>query len=61
IAVVYAQWGDADNAMSWLERGYIIRDPGLQGIGFSTLFDPIREDTRFQAFLRKMKLGDELE
>lgn len=61
IAVVYAQWGDADNAMSWLERGYIIRDPGLQGIGFSTLFDPIREDTRFQAFLRKMKLGDQIE
>jgi adenylate cyclase len=61
IAVVYAQWGDADNAMSWLERGYIIRDPGLQYIGAEALFDPIRDDPRFQAFLRKMKLGDQIE
>jgi len=54
IAEVYAQWGDADNAMSWIERGYIIRDPGLQFINTDDLFDPIREDPRFQAFLRKM-------
>ena len=32
IAGVYAQWGDADNAMSWLERAYVIRDPGLQNL-----------------------------
>ena len=44
--------------MSWLERGYVIRDPGLQYIGAETLFGPIREDPRFQAFLRKMKVGE---
>jgi len=54
IAEVYAQWGDADNAMSWIERGYNIRDPGLQFINKDDLFDPIREDPRFQAFLQKM-------
>ena len=54
IANVYAQWGDADNAMSWLERGYKIRDPGLQYINMATQFDPISADPRFQAFLRKM-------
>jgi serine/threonine-protein kinase len=54
IASVYAQWGDADNAMSWLERGYVIRDPGLQFTGVTFLFDPIREDPRFRAFLDKM-------
>jgi len=54
IAAVYAQWGDPDNAMSWLERGYNIRDPGLQYINMDFLFDPISEDPRFQAFLRKM-------
>jgi len=58
IAAVYAQWADADNAMSWLERGYIIRDPGLPDVGANKLFDPIRDDPRFQAFLRKMKLGE---
>jgi len=61
IAAVYAQWGDADNAMSWLERGYVIRDPGLQYAGNdNALFDPIRDDPRFKAFLRKMKLDDEV-
>jgi len=59
IANVYAQWGDADNAMSWLERGYIIRDPGLQFLNIDSLFDPIREDSRFQALLRKMNFGDQ--
>ena len=54
IAQVYAQWGDADNAMSWLERGFNIRDPGLQFLGLDSLFEPIEQDPRFQAFLRKM-------
>ena len=54
IASVYAQWGDADNAMSWLERGYVIRDPGLQFVGANFLFDPLRDDPRFKAFLDKM-------
>ena len=57
IAAVYAQWGDADNAMSWLERGYVIRDPGLTYLGSNFLFDPIQDDPRFQAFLRKMNFG----
>ncbi len=54
IAMVYAQWGDADNAMTWLERGYAIRDPGLQYMNQAFQFDPIRDDPRFQAFLQKM-------
>ena len=54
IAQVYAQWDDADNAMSWIERGYNIRDPGLQYINLDTLFNPISDDPRFKAFLQKM-------
>jgi TolB-like protein/Flp pilus assembly protein TadD len=57
IASVYAQWGDVDNAMSWLERGYTIRDPGLQYLVPDWFFDPLREDPRFQALLRKMNLA----
>ena len=56
IATVYAQWGDADNAMSWLQRAYVIRDPGLQYLTVVDLFSPIEGDPRFQAFLRKMGL-----
>jgi TolB-like protein len=54
IAEVYAQFGDADSALSWLERGYDIRDPGLQFLGDDSFFDPIQDDPRFQAFLNKM-------
>ena len=43
--------------MTWLERGYVIRDPGLSYVRASFLFDPIRKDPRFQAFLRKMNFG----
>jgi len=49
-----AQWGDADNALSWLEPGYVIRDPGLQYLGQAFLFEPIKEDPRFKVFLKKM-------
>ena len=58
IAGVYAQWGDTDNAMSWLERGYVIRDPGLAFLGNTFAFDPIRDDPRFEALMRKMNLSD---
>lgn len=58
IAIVYAQWGDANNAMSWLQRGYIIRDPGLQYVTVIDLFGPIEDDPRFQAFVRKMGLRE---
>jgi tetratricopeptide (TPR) repeat protein len=57
IAQVYAQWGDFDNAMSWLERGYNIRDPGLQYLGVDVYTKPLRADPRFQAFLKKMNLA----
>ena len=59
IAAVYVQWGDADNAMSWLERGYVIRDPGLSYLKQSALFNPIRQDPRFEAFMRTMKFEDQ--
>jgi len=59
IGAIYAQWGDADSAITWLERGYVIRDPGLQYLRVQSVFDPIRDDPRFKALLRKMKLVDE--
>jgi len=57
IAEVYAQWGDPDNAMTWLERGYRIRDPGLQYLVLDSFMDPIREDSRFQALVDRMNFG----
>ncbi|MDH3401240.1 MAG: hypothetical protein OEM03_09770 [Chromatiales bacterium] len=58
IAQVYAQRGDADSAMTWLERGFVIRDPGLVYLKSDSTFNPLRDDPRFQALLKKMNLAD---
>ena len=58
IAQVYAQREDADSAMTWLERGFVIRDPGLVYLKSDSTFDPLRDDPRFQALLKKMNLAD---
>ena len=58
IAQVYAQRGDANSAMTWLERGFVIRDPGLVYLKSDSTFDPLRDDPRFQALLEKMHLAD---
>lgn len=58
IAQVYAQREDADSAMTWLERGFVIRDPGLVYLKSDSLFDPLRDDPRFQRLLEKMRLAE---
>ena len=54
IAVIYAQRGDAGQALSWLERGLAVRDPGLVGVKYEPLFEPLRDEPRFQALLGEM-------
>jgi tetratricopeptide (TPR) repeat protein len=54
IAEVYAQWGDVENALIWLERAYEIRDPGLQFLGVDFLIEPLQNEPRFMDFLKKM-------
>jgi TolB-like protein/DNA-binding winged helix-turn-helix (wHTH) protein/Flp pilus assembly protein TadD len=54
IAVIYAALGDADQAMTWLEKGYqqrfnpsVLLRPG---------FDPLRSDPRFKNLLHRIGL-----
>ena len=54
LAAVYASLGDADQAMSWLEKGFqerfnpsVLLRPG---------FDPLRSNRRFKALLRRIGL-----
>jgi len=54
VAAIYSLRGDHDRAFAALERGYAIRDPGLVSIQLHTAFDPIRDDPRYDAFLKKM-------
>jgi len=56
IALVHAVRGDADRAFSWLDRAMERRDPDCVFVKAEPLFQGIRPDARFAAFLRKMKL-----
>jgi TolB-like protein/Flp pilus assembly protein TadD len=58
IAQVYAQRGDPDSAMAWLERGFVIRDPGLVYLKIDPMLDPLRGDPRFKQLMVKMNLAD---
>jgi len=53
---VYAQWGDTDKALGWLETAIAIRDPGLLLAGTDTLLDPLRDDPRFVKVLASIGL-----
>jgi TolB-like protein/DNA-binding winged helix-turn-helix (wHTH) protein/Flp pilus assembly protein TadD len=54
IAVIYASLGDADQAMTWLEKGYDERfNPGVL---LRPGFDPLRSDPRFQNLVRRIGL-----
>lgn len=57
-ARAYAFRGDAERAMSYLEKGYQTHDPALWYIRGDPLFGKIERDPRYKAFLRKMNLPD---
>ena len=48
---VYAQWGENEKALAWLETALKIRDPGILLAKGDKLLDPLRDDPRFQQIL----------
>jgi TolB-like protein/Flp pilus assembly protein TadD len=54
IAYVYAFRGDTDKAFAWLDKAVEYGDPGIGDIVKENLFDNIRKDPRWLAFLRKI-------
>jgi TolB-like protein/DNA-binding winged helix-turn-helix (wHTH) protein/Flp pilus assembly protein TadD len=57
IALIYVGLGDADRAMSWLDKAYGARfDPSI--LAFPA-FDPLRSDPRFKNLMRRVGLGSE--
>ena len=54
-ATIYAQWGDRDRALEWLETALRVRDPGLELLKTDALLDPLRKEPRFQAIERELK------
>ena len=58
VAAVYAFREEPDEAFEWLERAYAQRDSLLYRIKFTTEFDKLRDDPRYEAFLNKMSLPE---
>jgi TolB-like protein/tetratricopeptide (TPR) repeat protein len=55
---IYAQWGENNAALDWLEKAMRLRDPGLAGLRVDPLMDPLRKEPRFQAVERALKFPD---
>jgi tetratricopeptide (TPR) repeat protein len=57
-AEVYAQWGNAAQALDWLETAARLQDGGLVFLKTDPLLDPLRKEPRFQAIERELKFPD---
>jgi serine/threonine-protein kinase len=55
---IYAQWGEIDMALTWLENAVKIRDPGIVQSGDDGLLDPLRDEPRFKKLIRDIGLVD---
>ena len=55
-AIVHVALGDRDAAFDWLERAYLVRDHDLAFIKVWAMLDPLRDDPRFAALIRRMGL-----
>ena len=53
-AQIYAQWGDTNKALEWLEKAVRLPDPGLEYLKTDPFLDPLRGQVRFQAIERQL-------
>jgi hypothetical protein len=53
-ARAYAQLGDKDNAIKYLNDGLDEKSPGLVFLNVDPVWDTMRGDSRFRAVVRKM-------
>lgn len=56
-AWVHIGLGEFDNAFEWLDRAVEERDPHVLHFPCQPAYDPMRQDPRFPALLRKMRLA----
>jgi len=54
LAATCAAAGQRDQAFAWLERAFNERDPMLVAARTDPAFDPLRDDTRFAALIRRI-------
>jgi TolB-like protein len=56
VASLYAMAGEKAQALSWLEKGFEVRDPNMPYLNLYPEFETLRNTPRFQALLRRMNL-----
>lgn len=54
-AEIYTQWGQTDQALTWLEAALRLRDAGLSQIWGDAFLDPLRNQPRYQAVAAALK------
>ena len=57
-AEIYAQWGESNAALDWLEKAMRLRDTGMANLRTDPLLDPLRKEPRFRALERALKFPD---
>jgi tetratricopeptide (TPR) repeat protein len=54
-AQIYAQWGNAPDALQWLTKAERLHDRGLERLKADPTLDPIRNEPQFKALVARMK------
>ena len=57
-AWIHLGLGNVDDAFSWMDRAIDARDPMMMPIKSFSFLDPLRNDPRVRALLRKMNLEE---
>ena len=55
---IYLGLNDKKKAMEWMEKNFKERQPALIVLGIEPKYDVLRDEPRFQAMLRELKLSD---
>ena len=56
MANIYVRLGDKEKAFFWFEKVFEQRDPFVLQFKVEPAFDPLRDDPRYAALLRKIGL-----
>ena len=56
IAHLYAQAGEKEKTLEWLEQAYEERETNMVFLGVDPIFDGLRDDPRFQDLMRRVNL-----
>jgi tetratricopeptide (TPR) repeat protein len=59
LALGYVGLGDWDAAFDWWNQAIEVRDPPIMPIKTYPFFDPVRDDPRYRAMLRRMNLAED--